>query len=186
MTRWRGVGLAGAVLAIGLLTGAILPDDPALLEAIREGDVAAVRSLLQEGADPNAAQGDGLSALHLAAQEGRLDIAELLLSAGAEVDAKTKIGEYTPLHVAAGAARLSVVQALLAAGANPGAVTTTTGVTSLHLAAKALGGERAVRELAEGGAPVNAREASSGQTALMFAAAHGRTAIGDGALDPRR
>ena len=176
MARCRGLGLASAVLAIGLLTGAILPEDGPLLDAIKQGDVAVVRSLLQEGADPNAAQGDGLSALHLAAQDGRLDIAELLLSAGAEVDAKTKIGDYTPLHVAAGAARLSVVQALLAAGANPGAVTTTTGVTPLHLAAKALGGERAVRELAEGGAPVNAREASSGQTALMFAAAHGRTA----------
>ena len=33
-------------------------------------------------------------------QEGSLDLAELLLSAGAKVDAKTKIGDYTPLHVA--------------------------------------------------------------------------------------
>ena len=39
-----------------------------------------------------------------------------------------------------------------------------------------MNGEGAVRELLEHGAPVNAEEASAGQTALMFAASYGRTA----------
>ncbi len=169
-------GFSAAVLAFALLTGAILPDDRALLDAAKRGDVAAVKAALKEGADVNAAQGDGLTALHLAAQEGNLEITKLLLGAKANVEAKTKIGDYTPLHLAASGARLTVVQALLSAGASPSAVTTTTGVTPLHLAAKALDGELVVKALLEKGAPVNAREASSGQTALMFAAAYGRAA----------
>jgi ankyrin repeat protein len=176
MNQRKGVCLTVAALAIVLLTGAVPPDDSALLDATKRGDVAAVRSLLGEGADPNVTQGAGLSALHMAAQEGNLEIAKLLLGAGAKVEAKTQIGEYTPLHLASEGAHASIVRALLEVGADPGAVTTTTGVTPLHLAAKTVNGEGAVRELLEHGAAVNAEEASAGQTALMFAASYGRVA----------
>src|SRR4051812_41114582 len=125
----RMSGLASALLAVGLLTAGILPADRALLDATKRGDVTAVKAALKQGADVNAAQGDGLTALHLAAQEGNLEITKVLLAAKANVEAKTKIGDYTPLHLAASGAHLTVVQALLAAGAKPGAVTTTTGVT---------------------------------------------------------
>jgi uncharacterized protein len=172
----RTMRLSVAVLAIALLTGWVAPDDRALLDATRRGDVTAVKALLKDGADPNAAEGDGLTALHLAAQEGNLDITKVLLGAKANVEAKTRIGAYTPLHLASGSGHLLVVRALLDAGANPGAVTTTTGVTPLHLAAKAIDGAPVVRVLLEKGAPVNARESRSGQTALMFAAAAGRAA----------
>ncbi len=174
MNQRRGVFLTVAVLAITLLAGAVPADDSPLLEATKRGDVAAVRSLLEEGADPNVAQGDGLTALHLAVQEGNLEMAEVLLGAGARVEAKTRIGGYTPLHLASRGAHTSVVRALIEAGADPGAVTTTTGVTPLHLAAKAMDGEGAVKALLERSAPVNARESAAGQTALMFAASHGR------------
>ena len=172
----RGMGLSAAVLAIALLTGAIAPDDKALLDATKRGDVVAVQSLLHEGADPNAAQGDGLSALHLAAQGGNLEIAKLLIDARANVEAETRIGAYTPLHLASGGAHAPVVRALLDAGANTGAVSSTTGATALHLAAKALNGESVVRLLLEKGVMVDARESQGGQTALMLAAAYGRTA----------
>jgi ankyrin repeat protein len=165
--------VAALALAIALLTGAIPPDNRALLDAARRGDVAAVKSLIKEGADPNAAQGDGLSALHLAAQQGNLEIAKVLLGAKANVAAKTRIGGYTPLHLAAQGAHVAVVKALLDAGADPTAATTTSGVTPLHLAAQALNGEATVRELLRRGAPVNALE-TQGQTPLMFAAAEGR------------
>ena len=174
--RLRGAGtLAGIGLALTLLTGAMLPPGP-LLEATKRGDVAAVRTLLRGGADVNEAQGDGLTPLHVAAQEGNLDIVRLLIGAHANVEAKTRLGDYTPLHLASGAAHESVVRALLDAGAQPAATTTYTGVTSLHLAAKAVHGESVVKLLLQKGAPVNAREAAAGQTALMFAAAAGRTA----------
>ena len=176
MKQRRGVFLTAAVLAIALLTGAVPPDDRALLDATKRGDVAAVRLLLKDGADPNLAQGDGLTALHVAAEEGYLEIVELLLGAGAKIEAKTRIGEYTPLHLAGGAGQARVVRALLKAGGDPGAVTTTTGATPLHLAAKAMNGEDAVEALLEGGAPANAREKQAGQTPLMFAASYGRAA----------
>ena len=176
MNQRRGMSLTVVALAIVLLVGAVPAADSPLLDATKRGDEAAVRSLLAEGADPNVAQGDGLTALHLAAQAGNLEIAELLLAGGAKVEAQTRIGGYTPLHLASQGAHGAVVSVLLAAGANAGAVTTTTGVTPLHLAAKAMDGEDAVKALLEHGAPVNAQESSAEQTALMFAASHGRTA----------
>ena len=177
MSPKRGACLTAAVFAIAALNGAVAPDDPTLLmEATQQGDVEAVRSLLEDGADPNAAQGDGLTALHLAAQAGKLDIAKLLIGAGAEVSATTRIGGYMPIHLASGAAHASVVGTLIEAGADPGAVTTASGATPLHLAAKAFNGESTVRRLLEHGARVNPVETSAGQTPLMFAASYGRTA----------
>ena len=175
--NWRReLGLAGAALALVLLGGAVLPGDTPLLDATRRGDVAAVRSLLKDGADPDVAEGDGLTALHLAAQEGNLEIAKLLIGGGANVEAKTRIGASTPLHLASAGAHTSVVLALINSGADPGAVTTATGATPLHLAAKALNGEGAVKALLERGVQANARDNSAGQTPLMFAAAYGRAA----------
>lgn len=164
------------MLAVALLLGAKPADDPALLDAARRADVVAVQSALSDGADPNAAEGDGLTALHIAAEQGNSQIARLLIDARANVEAKTRLGEYTPLHLAAEGAHVSVVGALLEAGADVRAITSNTGVTPLHLAAKALNGEGAVRELLRHGAPVNAPEASAGQTPLMFAASYGRVA----------
>ena len=179
MIRRGLVGVTGAVLAFALSAGATnaapQQDNP-LLNATKRGDVVAVRSLLEGGADPDAARGDGLSALHLAAQQGSLEIAQLLIGSGATVEAKTRIGDYTPLHLASGGAHASVVRALIDAGADPAAITSRTGVTPLHLAAKALNGESTVRTLLEHGVAVDAREYAAGQTALMFAAARGRAA----------
>ena len=164
------------MLAVALLLGATPADDARLLDAARRGDVTAVRSALSDGANPNAAEGDGLTALHIAAEQGNAQIVRILIDARANVEAKTKLGEYTPLHLAAEGAHASVVRVLLEAGADEMAITTNTGVTPLHLAAKALNGEGVVRELLRHGAPVNAREASAGQTPLMFAASYGRAA----------
>jgi uncharacterized protein len=173
MRRRRGMSLTAAALAMVLLIGATPPDDRALLDAAKRGDVAAVRALLKGGADPNTAQGDGLTALHVAAEKGSLELARVLISAGAKVGSVTRIGSFTPLHVAAEGAHAEIVRALLEAGADPAAVAVPSGATPLHLAAKALNGEVTIQLLLDRGAPVNALEASHGQTALMMAAAAG-------------
>ncbi len=143
-----------------------------LFDAAGEGDVEKMRALLAEGADVNAAQGDGMTALHRASQAGNTAMAELLIEAGARLEARTRLGEHTPLHVASASGRSGVIALLVAAGADVNSLTTT-GATPLHFAA-ASGSADAVAALVAGGAEVDAREPVWGQTPLMFAAASGR------------
>ena len=70
-------------------------------DAARRGETDAVRSLLKQGADVSAALGDGMTALHWAAERADLATAEMLVYGGANVEAVTRIGHYTPLHLAA-------------------------------------------------------------------------------------
>ncbi|MEZ5419966.1 MAG: ankyrin repeat domain-containing protein [Vicinamibacterales bacterium] len=136
-------------------------------------DLAQVRQLLKSGADANASQGDGMSALHWAALNGDAGMAEMLLVAGANVRATTRIGAFTALHLAAQAGRDAAVPALIKAG-TPLDATTATGATALMLAA-ASGNATLVDQLAAAGAALDLTETAHGQTALMFAAANGRT-----------
>ena len=142
-------------------------------DAAMKGDRDAVRGLLKQGADVSAAQGDGMSALHYAAERGDVEMTDMLVYAGANVAATTRIGQYTPLHLASQSGNAAVVQALLKAGASVGARTTTTGVTPLHLAAAA-GSADVVKILLERGADANAKDAEWGQTPLIYAAAQNR------------
>ena len=100
------------------------------------GDREAVRALLKKGLDVNEAQGDGTTALHWAAMKGDADLAQMLVTAGANVRATTRIGAYTPLYLAARGGYSDVVTVLLAAGADAKA-TTANGTTPLMIAAAA-------------------------------------------------
>ncbi len=157
-----------------LATAAVPPDSP-VADAAMRGDAGAVRELLRAGADVNAAQGDGMTALHWAAENGQPELAEVLVFAGANVEATTRVGAFTPLMVAARAGHAGIVRMLAGAGANVGA-TTETGETALHYAARA-GNPEIALALVEKGAGVDARESVKGQTPLMFAAAYGRTGV---------
>ncbi len=145
---------------------------PAVADAAMRHDVAAVRKLIAQGANVNVAQGDGMTALHWAAEQGNAEMAELLLRAGAKVGAVTRIGGYTPLHLASKSGSAPIVQALLKAKSDANVVTTS-GATALHFAA-AGGSVDAVNALLDNKADVNAREMEWGQTPLMFAAANNR------------
>ncbi len=162
------------------------PPDAPVAEAAERGDLEAVRALLRQGADVNAAQGDGMTALHWAALNGHTQMAEVLLYAGARPEATTRLGEYRPLHLAARAGHAEVLAALLARGSDPNAPTAT-GARALHLAA-ASGSAKTVSALLEAGAEVDAPESAAGQTPLLFAAAAGRVealrALLDAGADP--
>ena len=161
--------------ASALSTNSSSQDSP-VADAAMQGDLEAVRALLRGGADVNAAQGDGMTALHWAARLGESELVEVLLYAGAKLDAGTRIGRYTPLHIAAREGRESVVRVLLDAGADPGVVTTNSGATPLHLAARS-GDQEIVQLLIDHGAEVNATAGSWGQTPLTFAAALNRVGV---------
>src|SRR5712691_12308311 len=113
------------------------PSPSSVADAAMKGDRDAVRALLKQGADVSAAKGDGMTALHFAAERGDAAMTEMLVYAGANVAAVTRIGQYTALHLGSQAGSAPVVQALLKAGASVAARTTNTGVTALHLAAAA-------------------------------------------------
>ena len=171
----RGLNAAGALAWALLLSAAVhAPPDEPLVDAARRGDAHAVRALIEQGADVNAAEGDGMTALHWAAERGEAEVVDVLIAAGAAVDVRTRIGAYTPLHLASRGGHGAVVRSLLAAGSDAGATTTNSGVTPLHLAAAAVGAPDALVALLDDGADPNAREASAGQTPLMFASAANR------------
>jgi len=160
-----------ALLAQGL-TAAPGGGSP-VADAALKGDREAVRALLKQGADANASRGDGMTALHFAAERGDADLAAMLLYAGANVSAVTRIGGYTPLHLASQSGNVAVVNELLKAGSDVKARTTTTGVTPLHLAAEA-GSAPVIKALLEHHAEIDAKEAEWGQTPLIFAASQNR------------
>ena len=171
MKRLLGVSACGALLMTAWLGAA--PSSSTVADAAMRGDRDAVRALLKQGADVSAAKGDGMTALHFAAERGDTAMTEMLVYAGANVAAVTRIGQYTPLHLASRTGNASVVQALLKAGASVSARTTNSGVTSLHLAASS-GNAEVVTLLLDHGADADAKESEWGQTPLMFAAAENR------------
>ena len=99
-------------------------------------------------------------------------MAQMLIFAGANLRATTRLGGYTPLYLAAKGGHSAVVAALLAAGADPKA-TTTNGTTPLMIAAAA-GDTRTITALVENGSDINAKDTAKGETPLMFAAAFNR------------
>jgi ankyrin repeat protein len=173
--RTLNVNVAGALLATLLIWSGPSAESP-VADAAMRGDVDAVRSLLRVGEDVNAAQGDGMTALHWAAEAGDAPMAEVLLYAGANVGALTRLGDYTPLHLASRGGHAEVAALLLEKGADVEARTSTGAVAPLHFAARA-GSPDAVSVLLRAGADPNAVEDARGQTPLMFAAAGGRTEV---------
>jgi uncharacterized protein len=158
------------LLMAGLIAGAIPLHGAStdVADAAKARDAAAVKALLKNGADVNAAQGDGMTALHWAAANGDAALAQMLLSAGANIRATTRLGGITPLLMASQAGHAQVVASLLAAGASANSATAT-GATALMLAARS-GSTETVTRLIETGADVNVKEKGFGQTALMVAA----------------
>jgi ankyrin repeat protein len=166
-----------APLALGaaLLLAAWTPStvDSPVADAAMRGDTARVRMLLRQGADVNAAQGDGMTALHWAATRGDANQITMLVYAGARLEASTRNGNYTPLHLAARGGRAAAVKALLKVGADARAVTSAGGATPLHLAA-GIGSTESITALLDAGAEIESREAAFGQTPLMWAANYDR------------
>lgn len=164
--------LGGLAVSLALAVAGVAAQGAPLATAAQNRDAATVRALLKKGVDVNEAQGDGTTALHWAAIHGDAEMAQMLIYAGANLRATTRLGAYTPLYLAARGGHAAVVAALLAAGADP-KVATANGATPLMIAAAA-GDTRTITALVENGSDVNAKDAAKGETPLMFAAAYNR------------
>jgi ankyrin repeat protein len=170
----RSISIVGLVIALTVGASASIADSP-VADAASRGDREAVKSLLKSAADVNAAQGDGMTALHWAAMNGDAELAQMLIVAGANVKATTRLGSYTPLYLASQQGHGKIIQALIKAGGDVKAGTPN-GTTPLMVAA-ASGELEAVRVLVENGSDVNARDGVRLQTPLMYAAASNRAAV---------
>ena len=162
--------MLSAALALLLAAGAT----PPLVDAVKSGDLVAARALVAKGADVNAAEPDGTTALHWAVQRNDVDLVSRLLRAGARVNVTNTFG-VSPMSEAALAANPVLIERLLAAGADvesPNA----DGQTALMVVART-GQVEAARALIKRGAKVNAVEKWRGQTALMWAVAQGHSAM---------
>ena len=176
MSGKRVVGARMSVLLVSclpLLLAAAPPSTSLVADAAMRDDAQAVRSLLKQGEDVNAAQGDGMTALHWAETNGDVNVAQMLIYAGANLEAVTRVGDYTPLHLASKSGNAAVVETLVKAGGDVGATTTAGGATPLHFAA-AVGNVEAIGVLLDHGAEIDTGEAAWGQTPLMFAATNNR------------
>uniref|UniRef100_A0A8C0HYB3 Ankyrin repeat domain-containing protein 54 n=1 Tax=Balaenoptera musculus TaxID=9771 RepID=A0A8C0HYB3_BALMU len=91
-----------------------------------------VQQLLEDGADPCAADDKGRTALHFASCNGNDQIVQLLLDHGADPNQRDGLGN-TPLHLAACTNHVPVITTLLRGGARVDALDRA-GRTPLHLA----------------------------------------------------
>jgi len=159
----------GCCLALMMSAGAADAATSDVADAAQKGNRAAVRALLQQKADVNGRQIDGTTALHWAVRGDDLEMADLLMRAGANVSAANREG-VRPLQLAAMNGNAAMLDRLIKAGADPNASLTTHGDTALMMAART-GKTDAIKVLLETGANVNAKEAWGGTTPLMWAVA---------------
>ena len=144
-----------------------------LIDAVKRGDHAAVRTLLRNKALVNQPEADGTTALHYAVEADDAQLVSMLIAGGANVKAPNRYG-VRPLTLAAINGSEPVIAQLLKAGADPN--TTTDAGEPVIMTAARTGRVEAVRRLITGGADVNARERWLGETALMWAAAENHDA----------
>ncbi len=156
---------------VNLIVGMLLAAGQELVAAARVGDFAAVEALITSGADVNAKDGEGSTALMFAAVRGDARMVEALLAAGADPNLKDANGETALLLGARHGA--AIVRALLSKGADPN-LADGEGQTALLVAAE--NQPESVRLLIERGADVNHRD-DFGVGALTIAEASGADEI---------
>lgn len=109
--------------------------DKKLLAASEKGSVDEIQNLLKDGANINAIDEYGVSAIHLATQGNKIEAVQELLSQKANIDSITTDG-LTALHFAARKGYLEISVILLKNGANSNIKGFRYGRTPLHYAAE--------------------------------------------------
>ena len=164
MRLLRGVAMLTVVGVAGLEAAGTTVR---LIDAVKQGNVTAVKALIAQHSNVNAAEPDGMTALHWAARANDVQAAQLLVRAGASVKAVSRYG-ITPLALAAQNGSAAMTDLLLKAGADANGATPE-GETVLMTAART-GNADVIKSLVAHGATVNTVEQWQGQTPLMFAA----------------
>jgi ankyrin repeat protein len=172
-----GRALMGLIFIFVLGTASLSGEALTLSDAARTGNWQTVRALVTGGLkadDVNNSDKDGTRPLHWAVRADEVEIADLLLKAGADATASNRLG-VTPIYLAAVNGNGVMIRKLLDRGANPNQVEKT-GETILMVATRS-GSADAVKAVLERGADTNAREPQLQLTALMMAAEAGFTDV---------
>ncbi len=158
--------LVGLVFCVVPLANAA---ETLLADAAEKANWSRVREVLKQQPDVNAAQVDGMTAMHWAAYHDDVETVKRLLAAGANAKVENRYG-VAPLSLACTNGNGELVRLLLAAEADPN-TTLRGGETALMTAART-GRVEPVQALLDAGAKVEAKD-RKGQTALIWAAAAG-------------
>lgn len=150
-----------------------------LITPVQHGDLEAVKTLLEKGADANAINNEGHTPLMAAASYGHESIVRILIEHGAKLDNVASSRE-TALGAAAARGFERIVRMLIASGANIEAGSNKA-KTALSEAAS-YGQDRIVTLLLDCGADINAIN-FTGQTALAAAALNGNMRVARVLLD---
>lgn len=127
-----------------------------LKRAIKSGSGLDAKAALLRGADPNAEDRSGMTALMMAAAADNEELLEIALERGAETDSKRDYDGWSALHYAAINGADACLARLIGAGADAGAKTKGC-ETALHFAA-GNGEEGCVRALLSAGADWSMRD----------------------------
>ena len=91
---WKLGLLPSGLLLAWTLVGANAATPAA--DAAQAGDIPTIRTLIQQKADLNRAQADGMTALHWSASHNDVAMTQVLLRAGANPNTETRLGAITP------------------------------------------------------------------------------------------
>ena len=125
---------------------------PLMLNAIQQSNLPLIRDAIKAGISVDMVDVHDMTLLHHAVNEGRLDVALLLLELGANPNAQKPDMGFTPLHYGTYRLNATMVKTLLNANASPHIVARGQG-TPLHMAA-ACGDARSIELLADAGGDV--------------------------------
>jgi ankyrin len=159
-----------------LLEDSTLTAGTPIIKAAMNEDIASIRALTAHGANLNAVNGYGRTALHFSvAEEDLTDITMYLLQHGASPSVRSHIG-WTPLHSAAAHGLPDVIAALLDAGAEIEELEEELGRNPLHLACEFDKADN-VAVLLERGAQVNVHRLDDQRTPLHISAGRVSSAV---------
>ncbi len=169
MHHWILILLACLTTTASVVAG----DQSSVADAAEQQDVRLVRKRIADGADVNAVQPDGMTALHWAVYHDHLPLTTLLIESNADVAAKNRY-DVAPLSIACTNGNSKIVSLLLEHSADAN-VARLGNETALMTAART-GRAEPVRLLLKHHAKVDATD-WRGQTALMWAAAEGHEEV---------